>query len=96
MKTVHCCKMMDAGIKSNRNILEYNASMREYSTICYKDDGFLMYYCPFCGTQLPNSLRDQWFDEISKELGFEVDLSIDKRKIPSEFLTEEWWKKRGL
>lgn len=87
---------MSAGIASNRKILEYNAAMREYSTICNKDDGFLMFYCPFCGTKLPKDLRDEWFDELSKVLGFKVDISIDRRKIPKEFRTDEWWKNRKL
>jgi hypothetical protein len=54
-------------------------------------------YCPWCGTKLPESLFDTRFDILEKEYG--IDSPYDdkqKDKIPAEFLTDEWWKKRGL
>ncbi len=39
-----------------------------------------------------NSLRDNWFDAL-EELGFD---DPDNQKIPEEFKTDEWWKKRWL
>ena len=53
-------------------------------------------YCPWCGIELPKNLWNEWHDEIEK-LGFELPLeSADYDKIPEEYMTDEWWKKRGL
>ena len=51
-------------------------------------------YCPWCGSKLPNSLRDIWFDSL-EELIPDFDGFADSR-IPNEFHSDEWWKKRGL
>jgi hypothetical protein len=57
------------------------------------DDGgtskIVVAYCPWCGTKLPSSLRDEWFDEI-ESLGFEP----DDKGIPKKYQTDSWWKKR--
>lgn len=98
-----CCLTMDATLENGESLLSYDSKMREYSIRggkCYKDGkdygGFMLIYCPFCGTKLPKDLRDEWFDELSKILGFEVDISTDKRKIPKDFKSDAWWKKRKL
>jgi hypothetical protein len=46
--------------------------------------------------KLPTSLRDIWFEILEKEYGLERPISKDKDSVPQEFLTDEWWKKRGL
>ena len=54
-------------------------------------------YCPWCGTEFPKSLRDEWADEVEKK--FSVESILDKeelKKVPEEYMTEEWWKKKGL
>jgi hypothetical protein len=98
-----CCLTMDATLANGESLLSYDSQMREYFVRggrCYKDGkdygGFTLIHCPFCGTKLPQDLRSEWFDELSKILGFKVDLSIDKRKIPKEFRSDAWWKKREL
>jgi len=98
-----CCLTMDATLESGEFLLSYDSKMREYSVRggkCYKDGndyaGFMLTHCPFCGTKLPKELRDEWFEELTKLLGFEVDISLDRRRIPKEFKTDTWWKKRGL
>lgn len=47
----------------------------------------LIEFCPWCGQKLPDSKRDQWFDEI-EELG------IDpwKGKMPKRYLSDEWYR----
>ncbi len=53
-------------------------------------------FCPWCGKKLPKDLWNEWYDEI-EELGFELPLEPDDyNKIPKEYMTEEWWKKKGL
>lgn len=43
-------------------------------------------YCPWCGTKLPSSKRDEWFNEIEK-LGFD---DPHDNKIPKEFKSNKW------
>ncbi len=53
-------------------------------------------FCPWCGKKLPKDLWNEWYDEI-EELGFELPLEPEElKKIPKEYMTEEWWIKRGL
>jgi hypothetical protein len=44
-------------------------------------------YCPWCGTRLPESKRDRWFDELERR-------GIDplEGEIPDAFKTDEWWR----
>lgn len=50
-----------------------------------------------CGTKLPANLRNEWFDILEQEHGLQNPHSSEQRdKIPAEFLTDEWWKRRGL
>jgi hypothetical protein len=71
------------------NLVIYSPRFDEYGLIIH-DGGHsyvLIEYCPWSGTKLPDSKRDQWFDRL-KELGFDNPLEQD---IPKEFLTEEWY-----
>lgn len=43
-------------------------------------------FCPFCGTKLPSSLRDAWFDK-AEELG----IGPPYDEMPTEYLSEAWW-----
>ena len=47
-------------------------------------------YCPWCGVKLPESKRDQWFQELESK-GFDDPWVQD---IPPEYLTDEWYKKK--
>jgi hypothetical protein len=44
-------------------------------------------HCPFCGTALPPSRRDQWFDELEAR-GLEPDAA------PAELQQHGWWTRR--
>lgn len=55
-------------------------------------------FCPWCGTKLPESLSEKRDAILRDEYGIDED-ECDKKtivKIPTEFFTDEWWKKRGL
>lgn len=96
-KGPHCCLTMDEGLKSKGTILHYSKIFREYGVTIPKSTGcMLMDYCMFCGKKLPASLRHEWFDLLEQEYGLEDPMDEDKKKVPKEFMTEEWWKKRGL
>lgn len=47
-------------------------------------------HCPFCGTKLPESLRERWFEEMEK-------LGIDAwgDEIPGKYKTDAWYMEAG-
>jgi hypothetical protein len=67
-------------------LVVYNEVMNEYGLIIH--DGTPSYLlidrCPWCGTRLPDSVRDLWFDEIDA-----LNLA-EGMPPPSQFLTCAW------
>lgn len=58
---------------------------------------YVVKFCPYCGTKLPDDLVEKWMDILEQE--YNIDDPYDpkqKKLIPEEFKTDEWWKKRGL
>ena len=55
-------------------------------------------YCPWCSSRLPKSLYDELNETLEKEYNLHPSIWNTKEEslIPVEFLTDEWWKKRGL
>ncbi len=96
----YCCNVMEYEASVRKNIIDYDSSIRSYHIILYNDSsGSLMpiYNCPWCGTKLPKDLGDKWSEILAKEYGIECPFDEEERnKIPKEFQTDEWWKKRGL
>ena len=101
-KGPHCCFIMDYSVdKSNpQNISPtfYSPKFREYyleATI--GPGGRQINFCPYCGATLPQGLSDIWFDVLEKEYGLDNPAGPEQeKKVPAEFKTDEWWKKRGL
>jgi hypothetical protein len=57
----------------------------------------LISHCPWSGKPLPKSLSDEWNDAVNDVLGTDEWSHEDAReKLPREFWTEDWWRKRGL
>lgn len=97
----HCCLDMHYAVDKknteNTSPCSYNPRFRGY----YLDatigpGGRQIPYCPFCSAKLPNVLSDEWFAIIRNELHLNPWDPDDREKIPGEFLTDEWWKKRNL
>ena len=66
----------------------YIPKFREYGLI-FHDGGTafsVIDYCPWCGTRLPPSERDRWFDTLA-ERGIDP---TDDDEIPPEFWDETW------
>jgi hypothetical protein len=95
-KGPYCCLTMDAQLSKEGAILYYDKQYREYGVDLLERGGMLIDYCMFCGKKLPQSLRKKWYVILEEEYGLESPDEEDKKKVPQEFLTDEWWKKRGL
>ena len=92
-KMVHYqCKQHISPFECPDHLIYYNSRFDEYGIIVH-DGGsstVLIHFCPWCGTRLPESKRDRWFQELER-LGFD---DPTEKNIPSEFLTDEWYKNR--
>jgi len=101
-KGPHCCLDMDYNIdKANDENISpccYNPKFREYYLQAIVGfGGEKIDFCPYCGMQLPLGLSDMWFNILNQEYHIQSPTSIkENEKIPKDFLTDEWWKKRGL
>lgn len=99
----HCCNYMRSNINDSNSQFCYDKELRLYYAPCV-DNGAVKYqarqilwFCPWCGKKLPKDLQDEYYDILSTKYGIEwEDVATHQRKIPQEFLSDEWWKKRGL
>jgi len=106
----HCCEAMESVLERGESALFYEPDIRQYaikecneSCDCggKKKRSLMMVNvikrCPWCGTLLPKSLAETWETVLKNEYDIDNPWSIKQKKlIPNEFLTDEWWKKRGL
>ena len=46
-----------------------------------------IFFCPWCGENLPHSLREEWFNEL-EALGFDDPFS---QEIPAQFRSDAWY-----
>ena len=74
---------------------DYNAQLRSYSFKISKWEHVEILYCPWCGKKLPKKLSDEWIDILVEEYGINPENTFEDPSVPEEFLTEEWWVKRG-
>ena len=93
----YCCGALDYQLRSEYCPIRYSSRFREYSIQDFESTSIsIMLFCSNCGTEFPPSLRGEWGDILEKEYGLEDPFDDDQDKVPHEFLTDEWWKKRGL
>lgn len=88
------CRDLLNTINSDESPIRYIKKYREFG-ILILDGGtsmMIIKYCPYCGEKLPEQLRDKWFGELEK-LGI---LDPFNNKVPAEFHSDRWWKKRNL
>ena len=101
-----CCKtfeVKDCGSRvdfcTHRNgdvIISYYPKTREYLSSHSEETGCDINYCQWCGKKMPKSLVDEWFDILEKEYGITDPNHTEADKVPEEFKTDAWWRKRGL
>ena len=95
----NCCSNMSYYMNDDKTLLEYESVGRGYYLIMHLSPNSthqLIKYCPWCGKKLPDGLDELWEEVLEKEFGITRPFDEDKEKIPPEFKTDEWWKKRGL
>jgi hypothetical protein len=99
----HCCESMRGAVESVCNLhtdrfdcpdalLNYSARFDEYGIIIHDGGGSVMeiYFCPWCGSKLPDSKRDRWFEEL-ESLGYSPD---DDENIPAAYFDARWYSKK--
>lgn len=97
----HCCDDMIRAVSFSCSVhqdrfdcpdvlVQYLPKFDEYGIIVH-DGGTSVSgirFCPWCGTQLPQSKRDRWFDEMARR-----GIDEDSEDVPLEFRSDEWWQR---
>jgi hypothetical protein len=99
-ETAHCCDRMKKevartsakgadGSDDPDSLVVYIAKFNEYG-INVHDGGasyVLIMYCPWCGARLPDSKRDQWFEELERQ-----GLNPWTDTIPDAYQSDAWFR----
>jgi len=82
---------MNDAINSGESGVVFVSKFREYGLKIF--DGGTSYleihFCPWCGSRLPDSLREEWFDRLDS---LNIDPAVDG--IPEDFLSDLWFSKK--
>lgn len=96
----HCCTEMQKHIYAHNPFIMYLPPFREYGILLIKSFAIkIINYCPWCNHKLPAPLRKKFYETLLKEYNIEVEpgfLEIYLEEIPTEFHSDEWWKKRNI
>lgn len=86
-----CCDLLENAIRDPEYPITEIAKFREIGLTILDggDSVVILAYCPWCGSRLPASLRDQWFNELERR-----NIDPDGTEIPNQFLTAEWYRDR--
>jgi len=88
-----CCKQLTFHAKEKEKIIVYEPATRSVG-IRISDDVFqLIRHCPWCATRLPKELSEELSRIVFDELKLD---GYDDYRLPEEFKSDAWWKKRGL
>lgn len=103
LSDIHCCEAMnyyaDPLFREEHSIIRYHPEIRSYNFILHGHDSSFetrIVFCPWCGKKLPKRLIDEMEAVLKNEFGIIEKDWNDPSKIPLEFSTDEWWKKRNL
>jgi len=104
--TRYCCDMHASPFECWDNEFIYNEVYDEYGAISRNPEHHvtMLRFCPFCGTKLRNSRRDEWeralksrgFDLFGDAMGAVLDETKSYTKawraigVPEKFLTASW------
>lgn len=96
----HCCSNMKDAVESVCDehadrfdcpdaLVSYSAKFDEYGLIVHDGGSSIVAieFCPWCGSRLPESKRDRWFEELER-LGFRAPL---EEEVPEIFRDARWY-----
>lgn len=99
----HCCTRMEEAVTSacgnhaDRHecpdcLIDYNCKFDEYGIIIHDGGSSVLTidFCPWCGSKLPKSRRDEWFDELEK-IGI-TDPQV--QTVPTKHLTDDRYRSK--
>ncbi|MGA9530342.1 MAG: hypothetical protein WBQ73_00435 [Candidatus Babeliales bacterium] len=100
------CERLEQWIKDRKSPVFYDQADRFYGVSAPKSllgkyelwKGYGLSFCPGCGNKFLLELSELRCEILEKEYGLD-DPAFDeeqKKRVPKEFLTDEWWKKREL
>jgi hypothetical protein len=87
---MHYCAQHEDIFSCPDALIVYEPRFDEYGIIIH-DGGrssVAIRYCPWCGTALPESQRDRWFDTL-EALGFDDPMT---QPIPEAFTSDAWYR----
>lgn len=92
----HCCESMKYMVEEEISII-FIPEYREYG-VPIRDGGssyLVILYCPWCGTKLPESLHEEYFDILDK-MGIDYACLPEElqEKLPENMRSEKWWQER--
>lgn len=79
------CRHHDDPFACGDGLVVYNEVLDEYGIVVH-DGGpsyVLIAFCPWCGTRLPESQRDRWYDETEAK-------GYTDETLPPEYRTAAW------
>lgn len=82
-----CCENMQEALSDSEHPIYYSSAFQEFGLKL--SSGFeysILKYCNWCGTKLPKSRRDAWFESLEK-------IGVDpwENDIPIKYLSSSWW-----
>lgn len=83
-----CCQQLQQFSQDDETAIFYSPKFREFG-ISVLDGGsssITIAYCPWCGTRLPESLRDEWFNRLEQR-----GLEPEDDRVPEEMRSDAWW-----
>ncbi|MGA9530705.1 MAG: hypothetical protein WBQ73_02335 [Candidatus Babeliales bacterium] len=104
-----CCQIFQYWLEDPTPQFFYNKACRVYSMtapeyllkkkkIKAKDwPSYQIFFCPVCGSKFPSDLTLLRQEILKREYGIEDSKDpLMQKLIPEKFLTDVWWKERGL
>ena len=92
-----CCAEMQYYQTCDDIAFFYDNQRREYAIWCnHFESYYIIQHCPWCGKKLPKSLGDEFGSILVKEYNYDFSKPIVQEKLPIDFQTDAWWKKRKL
>ena len=91
----HACDQMRTYVDDPRLPVGYTPRFREYWIPLVDGHAYQrINFCPWCGADLPDSLRYEYFDAL-EGIDPEFDVMTELSDLPAEFRGDSWWRADG-